>query len=117
MMNTIMDAIINISINDFCNVLVLVYDNITSTIDIIINQIRHDLANSHLTVNGFNGRSMFYSEKYRTLIAYHNTSINISNLLLDYDVDGSRINRIRIEVQREHINILGRELLRSGYLR
>jgi hypothetical protein len=117
MMNTIMDAVINININDFYHVLVLVYNNITSTIDIIIDQIRHDLANSHLMVNGFNGRSMFYSEKYRTLIAYHNTSINISNMLLDSDVYGSRINRIRIEEQREYINILGRELLRSGYLR
>ena len=50
MMNTIMDAVINISINDFYHVLVLVYNNITSTIDIMIDQIRHDLANGHLMV-------------------------------------------------------------------
>lgn len=116
-MNTIMDAVINISINDFYHVLAVVYNNIISTVDMIIDQIRHDLANGHLMVNGFNGRSMVYSDKWRTLIAYHNTSITISNMLLDSDVHEYQINTIRIVEQRENINILGRELLRNGYLR
>lgn len=115
MMNTIMDAVINISINDFYHVLVLVYNNITSTIDIIIDQIRHDLANGHLMVNGSNGRSML--DKWLTLRAYQRTSITISNMLLDSEVYQYEINRIRIVEQRENINILGRQLLRNGYLR
>ena len=38
-------------------------------------------------------------------------------MLLDSDVHQYQINRIRIVEQRENINILGRELLRNGYLR
>jgi len=68
-------------------------------------------------VNGFNGRSMFYFEKYQTLIAYYNTSITISNMLLDSDVYHNYINRITIEEQRENINILRQDLVINGYLR
>jgi hypothetical protein len=43
MMETIMDTVINISLDNFYYVLTLVYKNLTSSIDTIIDQIRDEL--------------------------------------------------------------------------
>jgi len=93
-----MDTVINISRDDFEYELTLVYKNITSTIDIMIDLIRDELENSHLRINGFNGRSRLYYDKCQTLRIYHNTSITISNMLLDSDVYHNYINREVIEI-------------------
>ena len=67
MMETIMDTVINISLDNFYYLLTLVYKNLTLSIDTIIDQIRDELENSHLMMNGINGRTRLYYEKYQTL--------------------------------------------------
>ena len=116
MMETIMDTVINISLDDFYYVLTLVYKNLTSSIDTIIDQIQDELENSHLMMNGINGRTRLYYEKYQTLRGYLNTSVTISNMLLDSEIYHNHIDRRIIVIQSGEINRLAYDLVNRGYL-
>jgi hypothetical protein len=67
-------------------------------------------------MNGINGRTRLYYDKYQTLRVYLNTSVTISNMLLDSDVYHNHINRRVIEIQSGEITRLAQDLVNRGYL-